>query len=373
MDDARREFQVGLMVFAALAAIVVMVFRFGDIGQSLQRGTLISVIMPSAAGVIPQTPVRLRGIDVGRVQSVELLPDGSGVRVLARIDPEYRLPIDSTAVASRSLLGDAVLDLHPGQSTRTVAPGDRIQGHGATDPAAAISRLEQRLHATLEAFETTGTEWALLASRMNRMLETTGPDGITTAEQVAVAMQQFTRTMRAAEDALTGAGAVLNDPKYQQQLEATMQALPQLLQETRTTLSAVQQVVNRMDTTVAAIHTATVPLAQQSEQLVADLGSALRNVQAMTQDLAAVTRLMNAEDGSLKKFLTDPSVYLRLDRTMASLNVLLQNLGPIVADLQIFSDKIARHPELLGVRGIVRGSDGVKNESVRPAGYRRRE
>ena len=36
-------------------------------------------------------------------------------------------------------------------------------------------------------------------------------------------------------------------------------------------------------------------------------------------------------------------------------------MGPVVEDLRIFSDKVASHPELIGVSGALRSSSGVKN------------
>lgn len=372
MDDSKREFQVGLMVIVALVAIVIMVFRFGDIGQSLKPGASIGILLPSASGVIPQTPVQLRGIAVGRVRDIQLLPDGQGVQVTVRIDPGYSFPSDSTAVVSRSLLGDAIIEIEPGTETTMLQAGEQLQGRGATDPTAVIASVEQRLTATLASFEQTGQEWSRLGHNLNRMLEASGPDGVTTLQQTSLALHQFTRTMSAAEETLAAAGSMFTDPKYQEQLRNTMNALPELLNETRSTLEAVKTVVTRMDSTVETINTAATPLARQSDQLVTDLARSMRNVQAMTRDLALVSRAMNAEDGSLKKLMSDPSMYHNLDRTAASLSILLQNLKPVVADLQVFSDKIARHPELLGVRGVVQGSDGVKNDAVRPAGYKRR-
>jgi len=371
MEDSKREFQVGLMVIAALAAIVVMVFRFGDIGQSLKPGMQVDLILPSAAGVIPQTPVQLRGIAIGRVRDVQLLSNGRGVRVGIRIDPGFSFPSDSTAFVSRSLLGDAVVDIQPGTGEQPIQQADQIVGQPAGDPMAVVANMEQRVTATLASFEQTGREWSRLAVNLNRMLESDGPDGINTLEQTALALAQFTQTMKAAEETLASASSLLNDPEYQQQLRNTMTALPELLNDTRTTLSSVHKVVNRMDTTVATIHSATTPLAQHSDQLVANLANSLQNVQSMTRDLASISRVMNQEDGSLRKLMTDPSMYRNLDHTAASLSVLLQNLKPVIADLQVFSDKIARHPELLGVRGVVRGSDGIKNEGIRAAGYER--
>ena len=50
MDDSKHEFQVGLMVILAIAAIVIMIFRFGDIGQALKPGMPVNIVLPSAAG-----------------------------------------------------------------------------------------------------------------------------------------------------------------------------------------------------------------------------------------------------------------------------------------------------------------------------------
>ncbi len=371
MNDSKREFQVGLMVIVALVAIVVMVFRFGDIGQSLKPGMSINIVLPSASGVIPQTPVQLRGIAIGRVQKIGLLPGDNGVQLSVRIDPGYSFPADSTAVVSRSLFGDVVIDVEPGTQAVSVQQGDRIDGRGSTDPTVLIASVEQRLTATLDSFERTGAKWGRLAGNLNRMLESSGPDGVNTLQQTSLALQQFTRTMSAAEETLSAAGSLLNDPHYQQQLKNTMAALPQLLNETRTTLASVKMVVQRMDATVATVKSAVTPFANQSEPLVTDLAKSMHNVQSMTRDLAAVSRALNDENGSVKQLISDPSMYRNLDRAAVSLSLLLQNLQPVIADLQVFSDKIARHPELLGIRGVVRGSDGVKNEAVRPAGFQR--
>ena len=372
MNDSRREFHVGLMVIVAVAVIVIMVFRFGDIGQSFKPGMNVGIILPSASGVLPQTPVLFRGVTIGRVQIIELMPDGNGVHLNTKIDSGYSFPTDSTATVTRSLLGDAVIDIEPGSGNRSVRAGDQISGKSPPDATAVIAGLEQRVSATLSSFEHTGEQWSRLAENLNRMLESAGPDGVNPVEQTTLALHQFTRTMSAAEETLTAAGSLLNDPNYRRQLKRTMQALPQILHETQSTLYSVQTVIKRMDSAVATVNNTVEPLARQSDQLVSDLASSIHNVQKMTSDLAAVSRSMNVKNGSLNKLLTDPSMYQNLDPTANSLDLLLQNLKPVISDLQVFSDKIARHPELLGVRGIVRGSDGAKNDSVRPAGFERR-
>ena len=100
----------------------------------------------------------------------------------------------------------------------------------------------------------------------------------------------------------------------------------------------------------------------------------MANVETMTHELAVISQLMNQNDGTMKKLMTDPQMYHNLNTTTTSLAVLLRNLEPVIRDLQVFSDKIARHPELLGVRGVVRGSSGLKESSgVQRASFEQRE
>lgn len=371
MDERNQEFKVGFMAVVALAAAVFMVFKFGEIGNQWKSGTRISIVLPNAAGIFPQTPINMSGIRIGSVETLTLVAEGRGVMVRAVIDEDYTFRNDSTAQVTRSLLGDGSIEIIPGSEGKAIVEGDRIAGRSASDPTAVVARMEQRISSTLASFEHTGKEWGRLGNNLNQLLETSGPDGVNTIQRSAAALEQFTRTMKAAEDTLASAGNLINDPQYQQQLQQTLAALPEMLNETRGTLTAVNSVIRQVDTTVANINVATTPLARQSETMVNRLSKSLDNIESITGELAIVSRLMNRDGGTINKLLTDPAVYRNLNATSASLAVMLENLKPVIADMQIFSDKVARHPELLGVRGVVRGSDGVKDANVTPASFER--
>lgn len=369
MDEQKQEFQVGMMAVVALVAAVVMVFKFGDLGNQWKSGTQISIVLPNATGINPQTPIRMSGIRIGHVKSMQLVAEGRGVMVQAMIDSEFTFRDDSIAQVSRSLLGDGAIEIIPGTQGQQIASGARIAGRSVSDPMEMAAKVERRLSVTLSSFEHTGREWGKLASNLNRMMEQSGPDGVNTMERSAVALEQFTRTMRTAEETLAAAGTLISDPRYQQQLQATLSALPELLNETRNTLQTVNQVIRQVDTTVANINTATTPLARQSQSMVTRLNQSLGNIETITTELAVVSKLMNQNDGTIKKLLTDPDVYRNLNSTSATLAMLLQNLRPVIADMQIFSDKVARHPEVLGLRGMVRGSDGTKDADITPVSF----
>ena len=115
--------------------------------------------------------------------------------------------------------------------------------------------------------------------------------------------------------------------------------------------------------------------------MTARLDSTLGNLQTISVELATFSKLLRRPDGSLQKLLTDPELYRNMNRSAAALSVLLKNLQPVVYDLRVFSDKIARHPEMIGVRGALRSSSGLKEDpppdwqrnGVRPAKDTRRQ
>ena len=65
-------------------------------------------------------------------------------------------------------------------------------------------------------------------------------------------------------------------------------------------------------------------------------------------------------NGSIQKLLTDPAVYQNLDDAAGSLARVLARAEKISRDLEVFADKIARRPELIGIGGAVHPSSGLK-------------
>ena len=103
------------------------------------------------------------------------------------------------------------------------------------------------------------------------------------------------------------------------------------------------------------------PLAKSAAPIMTKLDRTLTNLDQLSGELAKLSKLAASEDGSLRKIVADPELYRNLNRSSESLSILLNNLEPIVRDVRIFTDKVARHPELLGVSGALRGSSGIKD------------
>lgn len=361
MTERQMEFRVGLFVMAAVCVATVMVFKFGEFGEYLSKGTQITVHFRDAGGIHPSSPVRMSGLQIGVVRDVELDPKNGGVLVKVRIRPQFKVREGSQPRVVTSLLGDAAIDFSPGVGTPELKSNALVPGIAASGPLDVVDRLEDRVATALDVFAQTGREWRNVGSSLNNALAGTDGKQLQRMMQTTMAsLEEFARTMRAANRTLSSANQMLSDPKTQTDLRNTLGALPQLVNDTRQAIRAVQMTVQHMDQSMQQIDVAMKPITENSRPMAARLNNTLVNLEAMTAELAQFSKVLRTKDGSLQRLVSDPALYRNLNATAASLSVFLKNAEPVLSDLRIFSDKIARHPELIGVRGVLRGSSGIK-------------
>ena len=88
----------------------------------------------------------------------------------------------------------------------------------------------------------------------------------------------------------------------------------------------------------------TKPLGERGPQLVDNLDGSLANINELLEQLVTFTDNLNSREGTLGRILNDDQIYLRLERTLANAEDITARLKPILDDIRIFSDKLARDP-----------------------------
>jgi phospholipid/cholesterol/gamma-HCH transport system substrate-binding protein len=147
-------------------------------------------------------------------------------------------------------------------------------------------------------------------------------------------------------------------------MRKTIESMPKMIDETRQVIQTVRLAVVKADQNLANLNGVTAPLAERSTSIITQLDSTVANLDAMSGQLRTFVELAVKEDGSLQQFAANPELYQNLNNSAATLAVLLKNLEPVLRDVRIFSDKIARHPEVIGVSGALNPSTGVKEPEV---------
>jgi len=110
MTDSSRNFWVGAFVVVALVVLGTLMAWFGETPDWLggNEWTLRIVEVKGLSGVAAGTPVRLNGVEIGRVRSLDFVdvarPD-LGVVVVARINERFNIPEGAKALVYGATLG----------------------------------------------------------------------------------------------------------------------------------------------------------------------------------------------------------------------------------------------------------------------------
>ena len=125
----RLEFAVGAFLLLALASLLVLAiastngkFGFGEDTYELKAR------FSNLGQLRPMAPVKIGGVAIGKVASIELDPKKLDAVVVLDIDRRYAdLPIDTSAsILTGGLLGESYVGLQPGGDMTALKPGDEI-------------------------------------------------------------------------------------------------------------------------------------------------------------------------------------------------------------------------------------------------------
>jgi phospholipid/cholesterol/gamma-HCH transport system substrate-binding protein len=133
------QLKVGVLAFVAMAILAVLIFLLTGSRGIFQHNETVHTYMEDASGMAESAPVRLNGILIGTVQSIEISGSKDPKRVV-RFDmsiPEkflQSIPDDSTTeISASNLLGDKFINITKGTSATPVKPGGELRSLQAQD------------------------------------------------------------------------------------------------------------------------------------------------------------------------------------------------------------------------------------------------
>lgn len=133
---------MGFVVLTLAAAFLIYVVRVGGF-ESVRRGYAVSARFGDVGSLAPGATVSVAGVKIGTVSRVSLDPKTYLAEVELAIDPEIKLPADSSAkITSDSLLGGVHVALAAGGSPEDLKPGGEIENtQGAVDLFGLIGQV----------------------------------------------------------------------------------------------------------------------------------------------------------------------------------------------------------------------------------------
>ncbi|HUO94304.1 MAG TPA: outer membrane lipid asymmetry maintenance protein MlaD [Rhizomicrobium sp.] len=141
MQNTTTETLIGLLVVVVIAGLLF--FGYSASGRGGVGGYDVKASFSAVDGVAPGTDVRLNGIKIGTVSSMELNPQTYQAVLHMNIRSDVKIPDDSSVkVTSAGLLGGEYLAIVPGGSDKMLASGGVLTNtQGSIDFASLIGRV----------------------------------------------------------------------------------------------------------------------------------------------------------------------------------------------------------------------------------------
>lgn len=378
MEDRVMQWRIGMVVlFATLATtLLTLAFAQKDSFFSLRRlwrpDYRVAIRFPEAPGVTDASPVRKSGILIGRVVKVELLDEGAAL-VTAEIDRDRRLFNDEVCRINRTLFGDSVLEfvkVRDWKGAKQEIDVSLMQdGIVAPDPIQVVGNLEENLSNAISSVGSTSDQ---IGGFINKLDYIMGTDEEIEDRKVKMAkiIDKTASTAEAITRLADTANELIGDPVVREELKATLQQMPELMQETRMAIGRMNQSMDLVDKNLTNVQEFTSILGKQGGETLIRLNESVDKLDRLMSEALVFSQSLNDSKGTIGQLVHNPELYHSVNRAVKNIEELTQDLRPIVSDARIFSDRIARHPELLGVRGAIKPEDGTK--SLPPVGILRR-
>lgn len=126
-----------------LVAAAFLYFAYTSTSSGSLSGYEITAKMPRVDGLATGTDVRLSGIKIGAISSMDLDPKTYLVTLHMNIRNDVQIPVDSSLmVTSSGLLGGSYLSITPGGEDKMLPPGGAITNvQGSVDLMGLVGRF----------------------------------------------------------------------------------------------------------------------------------------------------------------------------------------------------------------------------------------
>ncbi|MCY4647725.1 MAG: MlaD family protein [Gammaproteobacteria bacterium] len=277
----KSEARVGIFILAGALAALMALFLMTD--PSMFRGRYsIFAVVENAAGLRRSDPVQMRGVNVGRVMSFEMVP--AGVNIELEIEGEYQVPDDSRVrLVGIGLLGGRTVEILPGGSPVMAEGGDILQGTVSSDVYGIVSDIGDEATDMIQ----------LVANLLN---EPTVASFQTSAQELESLLTDFAVIAREQRSEIT------------RLVESINEAARAVSSTTTSTAPALESIAVRADSALAAVN-------QNLEILEPALA-----------DLRAIMARMERGEGTLGRLSRDDSLYVNLNAAASSLQLLLDDI-----------------------------------------------
>src|SRR4030095_10731252 len=277
---------VGLFLIVGILGVLAVLFVMTD--AAIFRGRyIISTVVDDVGGIRSGDPVRMHGVNIGRVKRFPL--SQGKVEVFLEVEGEYKIPVDSTVkISSAGPLAGMKADVLPGVAKTDARYHDRVAGisqKGTVD----IDQLSSQTSDALDRVQ------KLLADE--------------TIKNVQGSTTELHQLLRALSPALT------TQRKELDTLNASLKRSSQGLEKV-TTAPELERAIKRLD-----------GISTQMDDITQKLGRG-------SESLETVMGRIDRGEGSLGKLTKDDALYDNLSKAALNVSQATENINKLTEEIR---------------------------------------
>ncbi len=289
------EFKVGLLAIATIVAVVFMSFKITSNQSGFGQYVTYRTIVKDASGIFPKTPIKVAGINAGRISSIEL--QGNTALITFEILKQIQVTKNSKLrIKSVGFLGDKYLEIYIGDSQELLRKYDFID----SEEAAGIENL------------------------------------IKDTSEVLADVKQIVRTLK---DSVAPTGEV-------SPIKKILTDVQDLVANTKEVTASLKRMTNgneeKINALVDNLQAFTEDLAYQvdknnGDSAMADIKATLANTKKLTSDLESIIADVKKGKGTVGKMLVEDEIADQVKDTLSSVQKIVGKADAIRTELSVFS------------------------------------
>ncbi len=350
-----REGSVGLMILAGVGLLGGLILWLRGFNPS-NRSFSVTVEFATTGGVQPGSPVRYRGVTVGRISRIS--PNPNGVAIQIDIAPaDLIIPRDSEVTVNQSgLLGETVLDIVPRKplpdGVVAAKPLDRDCNKELI--LCEDSRINGTLGISTDELVRASIRFANVYSdpQFTGNINSLTKNSSDAAAQIAILSKEVTSLVKSAKQEVgTFSGTAKSISNAANQFGLTIGQVNSLINANRATLVSTLDNLNQTSGQLRLTVNRLSPTLDRIQQ-----GQLIQNLETLSANAAQAST--NLRDVSVR--LNNPSNLTVLQQTLDSARATFQNAQKITADL----DELTGDPQLRNdLRNLIKGLSGLTSST----------
>lgn len=319
-----RSIKVGIFTLVGLILAGIATFMIGDTEQLWTRKVTFHAAFADVAGLKPGSPIRMGGVDIGRVDTLSHAADMEDRKIYVTLQVAQavapRIRVDTKAqILNKGLLGDKMVDLSTDGKGPPLEPGGTIPTIEPLDFTSTLGTIANKAEHAIENVDQTTD--VLNDPKLHADIKAT-------VEDLRIVLDGLAKSDSAAH-------RLLLDPNEGAKLDRVLNNLDVSTQQLNASLVDVRDMTARVRSGPGLAHALVYDgeLSQNASGALAEVHKDLEairtgngiahallygddknqhvmaNVDAMSEDLRAIVHDIRQGKGTLGAFLVDPSVY----------------------------------------------------------------